>query len=87
MTFLQEQTDPFSHQKNQGYLTGQMKEVVFFQHWNQQPTSWPSQQCLVGQIRIQGPILFPQIIYRITLRVERVPRAEITILHIALSGH
>ena len=29
---------------------------LFFQHWNQQATSCPRPQCLVGQIQVQMPI-------------------------------
>ena len=34
-----------------------MKLVEFFQHWNQQATSCPSLQCLIGQTQVQKPIL------------------------------
>ena len=30
-----------------------MKLAEFFQHWNEQATSSPSQQCFVDQIQVQ----------------------------------
>ena len=33
-----------------------MKPAEFSQHCNQQATSYPSPQCLVGQIQVQKPI-------------------------------
>ena len=38
-------------------VTGQIKTVGFFQHWNQQATSCPTTQCLVDQIQAQKQIL------------------------------
>ena len=34
-----------------------MKLNEFFQYWNQQATSCPSQQSLVDQIQVQKPVL------------------------------
>ena len=48
-----------------------MKPVRFFQYWNQQAPSCPSQQCLKDQIEIQKPImLLPQIRCLIKFRIE-----------------
>ena len=57
MIFPQEQAHSFSHQEHQFYQIGQTKLDEFFQHWNQQATSYPSPQCLVDQIQVQKPIL------------------------------
>ena len=57
MIFPQEQDHPFSHQKHQYYYTSQTKQVEFFQHWNQQATSYPSPQCLTDQIKVHSAIL------------------------------
>ena len=67
MIFPQEQDHPFSHQKHQYYYTSQTKQVEFFQHWNQQATSYPNPQCLTDQIKVQ---LLPQIRCLTTLWVE-----------------
>ena len=36
-----------------------MKQVEFFQYWNQQATSFRDSQCLVDQIQVQKQILVP----------------------------
>ena len=35
------------------YFNDQMKQPEFSQYWNQRATSYPSPQCLVGQILVQ----------------------------------
>ena len=34
-----------------------MKPAEFFQRWNEQATSCPSQNCFVDQIQVQKPII------------------------------
>ena len=41
------------HIKGTSYSNGQVKQVEFFEIWNQQVSSSPSLQCLVGQIQVQ----------------------------------
>ena len=36
-------------------MNGQVKQVEFFQDWNQQAISWSSPQFLKGQIQVQTP--------------------------------
>ena len=57
MVFLQKKTLSFSYLLHQGYYIGEMKQAKLFHHWNQQFTSCPSLQPMVGQTQVPKPTL------------------------------